>query len=467
MNRFTRIGETADPCGVPLRRRRKGRRSAASSPANPALLQARLVLTPGNHDLQIDHAGYQSLTRSISVDANGSTQTAITLVPLPRRVKVQAPPPQSRNCPVGGYEHSTRCRGGRRSKASWQGEPPGTFSGDIAPGSHQIQLLSRNREQSAVQREFSSGNTVELTASDFALSKPPAVAASPSAEQSEWQRIKDSQDIQAVDSFVKRHPGGAFTSQAQAKLEDLHWAKATGSGTASGYSQYLEQFPNGKYAQQAHNNIADAEWRGLENSTDANGLQNFLRKYPSGSYHDKALARLDDLNWQHTDQNNLSSLKSYVGNYPEGRHAAEAKKKADDLSRVAAPRVSDSRPVDTRPADSRSAQPSAVDDNKAILEVLSQYQHAYESKDVQELQKIWPGMTGVQIKGVGDFFRQASDLSLQYQVSQTEINGDNAIVRFTQTLKYAAGGKSGKNSAKIAMQLNRTQSGVWRINSIR
>jgi hypothetical protein len=192
-----------------------------------------------------------------------------------------------------------------------------------------------------------------------------------------------------------------------------------------------------------------------------------LRKYPSGSYHDKALARLDDLNWQHTDQNNLSSLKSYVGNYPEGRHAAEAKKKADDLSRMAAPRVSESRPVDTRPADSRSTQPSAVDDNKAILEVLSQYQHAYESKDVRELQKIWPGMTGVQIKGVGDFFRQASDLSLQYQVSQTEINGDNAIVRFTQTLKYAAGGKSGKNSAKIAMQLNRTQSGVWRINSIR
>lgn len=424
-----------------------------------------LKLTPGDHDLQIDHAGYQSLTKSISVDANASNPIAITLVPLPRTSEEASAVPSKpetarlevKNAPPGVEVVLDQKQVGRTNRQ-------GNFARDVAPGSHQIQLLARNREQTPVQREFSGGSTVQLTGDDFAPSKPPVVTAGPSAEQSEWQRLKDSQDIQAVDSFVKRHPGGQFTSQAHAKLEDLYWGKATSAGTASGYSQYLEQFPNGKYVQQARNNVADLEWRGLENSTDANGLQSFLRKYPSGSYHDKAEAKLDDLSWQHTDQNNLSSLKSYIGNYPEGRHAAEARKKADDLSHVAAtPRANESRSS----GDLRATQPPAVDDNKAVLEVLSRYQKAYEARDVQALQTIWPGMTEIQIKSVGDFFRQASDLSLQYQVSQSEVNGDSATVKFTQTLKYAAGGKSGKNSAKIVMQLNRAQGGTWRINSIR
>ncbi len=70
-------------------------------------------------------------------------------------------------------------------------------------------------------------------------------------------------------------------------------------------------------------------------------------------------------------------------------------------------------------------------------------------------------------KSLGDFFRQASNLSLQYQVAQVEISGDSATVRFNQTLKYVVAGKSGKNSAKIVMQLNRLQGGAWQINSIR
>ncbi len=426
-------------------------------------------LTPGPHDLLFEHVGYQSLTKSFSVDAKATNPISVALVPLPPTSEVastKTSKPESarlevKNAPPGAEIVLDQKRIGRTNRQ-------GTFASDVVAGNHQVQLLSRNREQSPLQREFSSGSTVELTGNDFAPAKQSAVTASLSGDQSEWQRIKDSQDIQAVESFMKRHPEGAFTSQAQAKLEDLYWAKASGSGTSAGYGQYLEQFPNGRYAQQAHDGVADLEWRGLENSTDPNSLQNFLRKYPSGSDHDKAVARLDDLSWQRTDQNDVSSIRTYIGNYPEGRHAAEARKKVDDLSRLAtAVRPTTPRATDARPADTRSAQPSAADDNKAISAVLSQYQHAYEAKDVQELQTIWPGMTGVQIKGVGDFFRQASNLSLQYQITQMEINGDNATVRFTQTLKYAVDGKSGKNSAKILMQLNRAQGGIWRINSIR
>jgi serine/threonine-protein kinase len=420
-----------------------------------------LQLSAGAHELKIELPGYQPVTRSISVDANGASPISVALLPIahseetPEAPTPAAPPAVARlnlrNAQPGAEVLVDRKRVGRIGNA-------GSFSADVAPGSHEVALLSRNQQMGQVQRDFASGGRVELTRNDFINASkmaPPAEAAG--SEQADWQKVRNSQDVSAVEGFIKRHPGGAFTAQAQSKLEGFDWAKAVAGGTAAGYSQYLNKFPGGKYAQQAQGQIADLDWRAVENTTDTAALQDFVRRYPAGGNHDKAAARLDDLSWQQTNQNDAAGLRAYAGNFPEGRHASEARKKLEDLSRPASP---------PRNPDNRATSTPPVDDNKAIIDILARYQKAYESEDVGELQKIWPGMTGGQIKGVGDFFQQASGLSLQYQVTQTEINGDTAIVRFTQNLKYSAGGKSGKNSAKIIMQLNRTPAG-WRINSIR
>ena len=116
------------------KQRQQGRRSAVSRPANPVFSNCSLKLTPGDHDLQIDHAGYQSLTKSISVDANASNPIAITMVPSPRTSEEASAVPSKpetarlevKNAPAGG-------RSSTRPKASWQNESSGQFARDVIP----------------------------------------------------------------------------------------------------------------------------------------------------------------------------------------------------------------------------------------------------------------------------------------------------------------------------------------------
>jgi hypothetical protein len=439
-----------DPEGATIRSQETG--TSCVSP------NCSLNLTSGEHAVQIELPGYQSVTKYISVDQAHPNPVFVTLIPVPRADpgnntdrtgQPQVAHLELREAPVGAEVLVDAKRVGRVGSQ-------GSFSADVPSGSHGIQLRSSLKETVAVEKDFASGSHVELRGNDFVANKQPPATDNSNREASDWQKIKNSEDIPTVDGFMKRYPTGAFASQAQTKLENLYWAKAAGSGTSAGYSQYLVRFPNGKYAQQAHSEIADFDWHAVENSTDAGALQNFVQKYPSGANHDKALVRLDDLSWQRSDQKDLSSMQSYLGTFPDGRHAGEARKKIEDLSRTAsAVHANDAR------------TPPPVDENGAVLEILNRYQKAYEAENIQEMQKIWPAMGGPQIKGLGDFFQQASNLTLQFQVSQIQISGDAATVKFTQTLKFLVGGKSSKNSAKIVMQLNRVQGGPWQINSIR
>ncbi len=358
-------------------------------------------LSVGEHVLRVEMPGYQPLTKSISVGREAANPVLLALVPA-----------QAANAEPSPGVTQPQAR---------EDEPSSPAAGD--------------QKQSRVSaKEVLSG------------------------EQVDWKKVKDSQNPQSVEAFLKHHPSGAFAALAHSKLEDLTWAKAVGTGTAAAYSQYLEQYPNGKYSQQGRSQLADLEWHGLESSNDTVALQNFLKKYPSGADHDKALSRLDDLTWQQANQSNQASMQSYLGSFPEGRHANEARKKIDDINRASAL---------ARGNEPEKTPPAVADDNKLILDVLGQYQKSYEAQDVQGLQRVWPGMGDKQIKGLSDFFGRASGVSLQCQVSGLNVNGDHATLKFTQTLRYSMNGNSQKSSAKIVMQLDRLQPGAWRINSIR
>ena len=240
-----------------------------------------LTLALGAHTFQVELAGYQPLTTSISVSADTASPITLTMVPVPpptENAKSGAAKPQVAGLDLRDAQPGAEVVVDKKPIGRVSGQ--GTFSADVAPGNHQVQLLTRNRDGIPVQREFSAGSRVGLAGTEFAAPKaspPSQPAEATNSEQGEWQKIKDSQDISSVDGFLKRHPNGAFTPQAQSKLESLYWAKALSSGTAAGFDQYLEQFPDGKYSQQARSEMTDMEWRGLENSTDAGALQNFVK----------------------------------------------------------------------------------------------------------------------------------------------------------------------------------------------
>jgi hypothetical protein len=147
--------------------------------------------------------------------------------------------------------------------------------------------------------------------------------------------------------------------------------------------------------------------------------------------------------------------------FPNGKHAEEARKIADELGRPA---------TVARSPEPHTTTPPAVDEKAAVMQILSRYQKAYQQQDIGELQQIWPGMTGEQMKGVGDFFKHASSVTLSYDLTgQPNIENDHAIVRFNQSLSYILNGKLQRSSAKVVMNLTKLQGvpGNWRIESIR
>ncbi len=337
----------------------------------------------------------------------------------------------------------------------------GTFSAELSPGDHQIHWMARNKLSGTVNRHFAGDAPVHLTASDLAPVKSPEASSSPNADQTDWQRVKDSQTPADIERFLAQYPNSNFASEAQTRLESLYWNSAAGERTINGYGEYIARYPQGTHAQQAREDIAEIEWRSVENSSDAASLDAFAKKHPAGNYHDQAVIKLDEIIWRRTQQNDAASLRLYLQNFPEGHHASEARRQIEELGRTA------SAPPMTTPV---AAAPPPADGKKAVLEVLGLYRKAYEERDLIQLREIWPGMSSQQVKSLGDFFAHASELSLEYRVlGAPTFEADHATVTFQQSLRYVANGKPAKDLATVTIRLNRSPEspGRWLIDSIR
>lgn len=217
----------------------------------------------------------------------------------------------------------------------------------------------------------------------------------------------------------------------------------------------------------------DNEWRDWEQaakSRDANQISAFLSNYPAGAHADVARNLLAQLHseesaaWRQTSSvNNVAGYEDFLRRYPNSEYAGTARAQMEKLE-------ADAR----RNAIVSTAAPAPVDDGRVVLTVLRQYQKAYEHRKVEELTAIWPDMTSKQINSLREFFKNAQQVSLTYNLlGQPEINRDEATVRFSQSLNYTLRGKTQRpDSAEVVMRLRKLASsqgilGKWVIDSIR
>jgi len=76
-----------------------------------------------------------------------------------------------------------------------------------------------------------------------------------SRQQSDWQKTRETNTVDAYEQFLKKYPSGEFTAQAQARAKELYeerdWQKARDVDTADAYQAFLKQYPDGKWAEEA------------------------------------------------------------------------------------------------------------------------------------------------------------------------------------------------------------------------
>jgi len=212
------------------------------------------------------------------------------------------------------------------------------------------------------------------------------------------------------------------------------------------------------------------DWEQAAKSRDAKQVAAFLSNYPTGADAETARNLLVQLHseesaaWRLTSgANDLAAYEDFLRRYPNSEYAGTARAQMEKLQ------------ADVRHSALIPPPPTAaVDDGRVVLAVLEQYQKAYQHRRVEELTAIWPNMTPRQINSLREFFKDAQQVSLTYNLlGQPEINHDEATVRFTQSLNYTLRGRTQRpDSAEVVMRLRKLASaqGIlakWVIDSIR
>src|SRR5580700_5706993 len=76
-----------------------------------------------------------------------------------------------------------------------------------------------------------------------------------SRQQSDWQKTRETNTVEAYEQFLKKYPSGEFTAQAQARVKEMYeerdWQKARDADTPEAYQAFLKQYPEGKWTEEA------------------------------------------------------------------------------------------------------------------------------------------------------------------------------------------------------------------------
>ncbi len=76
-----------------------------------------------------------------------------------------------------------------------------------------------------------------------------------SRQQSDWQKTRETNTVDAYEQFLKKYPSGEFTAQAGARVKEMYeerdWQKARDADTPEAYQAFLKQYPEGKWTEEA------------------------------------------------------------------------------------------------------------------------------------------------------------------------------------------------------------------------
>jgi hypothetical protein len=148
--------------------------------------------------------------------------------------------------------------------------PDGSFSAQVPPGRHQIELAREGFTTAEMHRDFSAGRAVRLSRAEVQLIPLPEPKASPKAaiaevrpdpaavELADWQRLVRNPSVADLEEFLRNHSGGANTPEAQRLLAQLEW-NATSRNSKAALQQFLSRHGESSHAQEARSLLAGME----------------------------------------------------------------------------------------------------------------------------------------------------------------------------------------------------------------
>jgi hypothetical protein len=432
-----------------------------------------LGLAPGRYSLEIEHEGYLSSNQTIDVDGKGTHSFPVELAAVDRGETREGtnphppPPPKFATLQVRGLKAGSDLE--VDGKSVGRVDQNGEKSVQVPPGKHRVKVLAKNENSITLVPTFGAGQLVSLGRDEF---YPHTVLA---PEDVDWQKMLESTPtVDSLEKFLQKYPSGTHRVEARDMLESSYWDKDSHANTAGSYREYIGHFPQGPHAAVAEEELAfldaynqkdpatldafvskygssrhraeidglrdEAAWQ-RTNRGDENSLDAYLNAFPRGSHSGEAKGKLADLRddavWQRTNRGDDKSLDAYLNAFPEGKHAKEAKGKLVELH--------------------KPPPPPPVDERRAVLGVIAEYQRAYNERNLEVLRNVWPGMPALFASNTGKFFRDARSITLTYNVIDgPHVDGDEATVTFSQVIDAGTKQGKGQSTARVTAKLRKT-----------
>jgi AAA-like domain len=248
------------------------------------------------------------------------------------------------------------------------------------------------------------------------------------------------------DGFLSQHltqhvvlgASGTLTGKLQPDQEARDW-KEIDTNDPAALQAFAGKYPGGRFAAEARREAQRIAWDRVKDSGDPEQLDGFVKSYPDGQLAAEARLKLSKLEKELEDyrrvanSDNAEEMNSFLTSYPNGAKAQEVRR-----------------------------QLAAMEDRKAILTVLRQYQDAYDRKDMEAILRLWPRCPDSKKRYFSALFTgfQPEKLKLEAQ-GQPEIAADEARVVCDKT-RITSGGATSKNTAQVTLI---KEAGSWFIKS--
>jgi hypothetical protein len=353
----------------------------------------------GEYSVRVEKDGFQkSATQTVGVKKGDEARVVTSLTPVPPVLEIVAALAGAQVKIDGNAAGEVAANGGLRV--------------EVAAGEHVVELAKDGYTPARVTAQFSPGKTTRLDQAQLAMAAVVKAPPPPDPKQidaQDWDRVRNSNNVDNLEEYVRKHPDGVHLDEARAAVARLH--------------------------QEAQASAA----RQAEQSA-----------------------------WDATDKNNKAALQAFLSRYGNGAHAQDAhglvsgieKREADELA--AAQRAKDLR------AREQDQAKQAAAEQQAIGRVLTAYADAYNQMDLRALQGIWSSMPKAVADGTRNQFRDARSVTYQMTpTGQATISGNSATITCTRVLRLVTkgGDRLPPVNERVRVTLTRSASG-WGISSI-
>jgi len=207
--------------------------------------------------------------------------------------------------------------------------------------------------------------TTDVKGGKETISGQAPMASRISAEETErWRQALEANAVIGYRKFMEDFPQSVHLQQAKEHidlLEDKAWQQALEENSKAGYESHLSEFPEGRHATEALAKIEeinqrearlarardakmredDDDWERAKAAGNLAGVDEYISAWPGGAHIREAHELRKALQYQINDaagfgvaakENTIAAYRSYMGDFPHGRHVSAAQQAIEDLT---------------------------------------------------------------------------------------------------------------------------------------